>query len=80
MEPSIKTLCATLSAEFWRHCMLNSGSQRPLRHDWPQFYHSCLQVCAESMRQGILTLGSLSVFYYAGKSCLPALKLLCFAI
>ena len=30
-EPSAKTLCFLLSAEFWRHCVLNSGTQcRPL--------------------------------------------------
>ena len=27
-EPSVKTLCFPLSAEFWRHCILSGGTQR----------------------------------------------------
>ena len=27
-EPNVKTLRSTLSAEFWRHCVLNLKSQR----------------------------------------------------
>ena len=25
---SVKTLCSPLSVEFWRHCVLNGGTQR----------------------------------------------------
>ena len=27
-EPNVKTLRSPLSAEFWRHCVLNGGTQR----------------------------------------------------
>ena len=32
-EPSVKTLCSPLSAEFWRHCVLSKTQRRALpRH------------------------------------------------
>ena len=27
-EPSVKTLCSALPAEFWRHCVLSGGTKR----------------------------------------------------
>ena len=29
-EPSVKTFCSSFSAEFWRHCVLSSGTQLAL--------------------------------------------------